>query len=108
MFYDKTKATWKAAFKILKSPSWRFEKIIKLSNQIKTARKTIEFFEQEESIRKLAYIIAEDNGFKGEPDFYWSEAKEQLRIRVIGMGLAIQLLEMELITLRQMERQMRN
>ena len=84
MFYNKTRATWKAAFKILKNPSERFEQIIKLSSQIKTAKQAVEFFKKEESIRKLAYLIAEDNHFSGDTEFYWHQAEEQLRIRVIG------------------------
>jgi transposase-like protein len=108
IFYDKTKSTWKSAFEIIRNPSPRIKEIRYISKRLSRAVDTIKVFKSENTVRTLAYMLAENNAFSGDPNFYWFEAKEQLKIRIIGLSLSINLDETYLCDLRFQERQIRS
>jgi len=89
MFYNKTKATWKQAFRIIKEEKELFQ----YQRMIKKAQEAIKRFKTEDHCRTYAYHLAEQNNFQGSSQFYWDMAKKILD--TICMGLEAQICDFE-------------
>jgi hypothetical protein len=89
MFFNKNKATWKAAFKLLKEPI-----VIRLgeyNSRIIKIRKAIDYFNTNGYLNELSYDLSSKNNFAGISTFYWNTANiiKELRIKALRADLAI-------------------
>lgn len=83
LFFNKTKATWKAAFKI--KNEWK--NFFSHKRIIKENKLVIEKYSSDDHCRKYAYMLAKRNNFQGSPDFYWDTAKTILRVICTGLEI---------------------
>lgn len=96
MFFNKTKAVWKQAFKIRKED----RAIFRHKRMIKKTQQAIEKFKSEDHCKKYAYMLAEANTFQGSPEFYWKTAKKILDVICTGLEAEIQDSEQCILRLR--------
>ena len=82
MFCNKTKATWKAAFKLLRDNPEKMKDLKSSNDYKKKCTKAIEIFKSEEYHKFLAYCMAESNGFQGSSEFYWNQAEKLTKMRI--------------------------
>lgn len=80
MFWNKSKATWKAAYN-LKTNS-KFIQIRLLQSLRKDLRALVVKFKTEEHHNFVAYFLAECNAFEGDPRFYWGIAQIYLEKKI--------------------------
>ena len=75
IWFDKSKRTWKAAFAILKET-----KMLCLINESGTEYKEVQWsrWRRESRRRNTAYKLAQADGYKRHPDYYWYEARKAM------------------------------
>ena len=78
MFCNYQKQVWKKAFKIVKDPvSYEIWRVEKQYNEINAEINELTSFE---NTQRVAYLIAEMNGFENSSESYWHEAERYIQL----------------------------
>lgn len=99
IFSNKTKATWKAAFRLIRNDT-RVSQVAEYNRLIKKYNKAIETFKSEEYHKFKAYHLARENGFQGSSVYYWDQAAKLIKLSNEAIEYVKVMVEEDLARLR--------